>query len=82
MKTTSGTVNTPESAASAPESPCWRWPRHIAKLTMFGPGRNWHRLSVSVKSSSFIQCRRCTSARWAQLIAPPKPERLICMKAT
>ena len=39
---------------------------------MFGPGRNWHRPMVWVKSSCVIQRRSSTMTRCAQGMTPPK----------
>src|SRR5262245_45255139 len=77
-----GADSRPRNAAIAPGAPRKRVPTHTAMLTMLGPGRTWHRLSISLNSSSLSQRRSSTSILRAQGMTPPKPEAPTCVKRT
>src|SRR6516225_7253440 len=63
----------PAIAASAPSAPRSFVPVQPAIPMIFGPGRNWHRLTISRNSASLSQPRCSTAMRRAQTIPPPKP---------
>jgi hypothetical protein len=58
-----GSAIRPRNATIAPGRPNQRLPRTIDALPMLGPGRNWQRPMVSVKSSWLIQRRSSTIVR-------------------
>jgi hypothetical protein len=47
---------------------------HTAMPTMFGPGMNWQRLTMSANSCSLNQRRCSTAMRRAKARPPPKPQ--------
>src|SRR5438876_9525412 len=59
------------NATIGPVTPNQRLPSTIEALPMFGPGRNWHRPTVSAKSACVSQRRSSTIVRCAQGITPP-----------
>src|SRR5215831_10348925 len=71
ISTTDGPSN-PIRQASAPGTPRTRTPNTALKLTMFGPGRNWHNARRSLNSSAVIQRLFSTSIRRAHANTPPK----------
>src|SRR5258708_20113021 len=64
----------PTPAAKPPLRPAKREPTTTDRLTMLGPGRVWHRGSVSLKAFSVSHARLSTSIRRANGNTPPKPE--------
>src|SRR5574343_1398039 len=71
----SGPASRPTGATMAPDSPRNRLPTTTARLTTFGPGRNWQRPSWALNSSAAIQRFSSTSMRRAKGSTPPKPDR-------
>ena len=69
-----GGPSTPISASAAPGAPPMREPNTTAKLTMFGPGRNWQSENAALNSSAVTQRRSSTTMRRANGNTPPKPE--------
>src|SRR6516225_5034534 len=63
----------PATAAMVPIVPRILAPTQTAIPTMFGPGMNWQRLTMSANSRSLIQRRVSTAMRRAQTIPPPPP---------
>src|SRR6266478_2194599 len=71
ISTTDG-PSSPTRQASAPGMPRIRLPNTAQRLTMLGPGRNWHNARRSLNSSAVIQPLFSTSIRRAHANTPPK----------
>src|SRR6184192_2610581 len=66
-----GSAIRPRNATIDPVTPNQRLPSTIEALPMFGPGRNWHKPTVSAKSAGVSQRRSSTIVRCAHGITPP-----------
>src|SRR5215468_7213603 len=71
ISATDGPSN-PTTQASAPGVPRIRAPNTAQRLTMLGPGRNWHNARRSLNSCAVIQPLFSTSIRRAHASTPPK----------
>src|SRR5258708_3925757 len=71
ISTTDGPSN-PTRQARAPGMPRIRTPNTAHRLTMLGPGRNWHNARRLLNSSAVIQPLFSTSIRRAHANTPPK----------
>ena len=74
-----GTAKSPSSETSAPVAPWKRAPTQTARLSVLGPGMNWHRPNSEVNSSEESHSLSTTTVCRAHDMTPPNPDRAILL---